>query len=372
MVQEERFWLLYSLKLNGEATPEEERELNTLLQQNPEILEELEMLGGLWKQKHPGLTENKEAAFDRHLQRLSNHLSEPVLQYETGDHSLVDQQKTKVKVLNKYAKIWWGVAVAASILFCWVIVDFSKREGDLQPKVAENTISTKPGSKTNIRLPDGSKVWLNADSKITYSGDFQGVTREVYLSGEAFFDVVKDKTRPFIIHTNTIDLKVLGTAFNVRSYANEKETEASLVHGSIEVTVKNNPDKKIILKPTEKLVVKNISADSVQRNKVAEKVNEEEPLIVLSKMHILPKDSSSVETSWTKNRLAFDKDNLEEIALKIERWYNVKVIITDKELNEEKYTGVFEDESLEEVMDALQTSGGFHYVIRRREVLISH
>src|SRR4029078_631833 len=100
-----------------------------------------------------------------------------------------------------------------------------------------NTVSTKRGSKSKVQLPDGTQVWLNADSRIAYNEKFQGNLREVTLEGEAYFDVVRDEKRPFVIHTAAIDIKVLGTAFNVRSYANEKNTETSLIRGSIEVTL---------------------------------------------------------------------------------------------------------------------------------------
>jgi ferric-dicitrate binding protein FerR (iron transport regulator) len=241
-------------------------------------------------------------------------------------------------------------------------------------KRSDNTVSenkaiiiTKPGFKTDITLPDGSHVWLNADSKITHSKYFKGTAREVFLTGEAYFDVVKDNSRPFIVHTHTIDLKVLGTAFNVRAYEDEKETETSLVHGSVEVTVKNNPAKKIILKPSEKLVVKNQVTDTVQ----SKKIEEEKPFIAISKMRYYGRDSSAVETSWVKNRLVFSKENLDEIALKIERWFNVKVTITDASLKDSKYNGVFEDETLEEVMEALRLTGNFHYTIKGVQVIIS-
>ena len=117
------------------------------------------------------------------------------------------------------------------IVYSIVLQQSGLSREDIPSKSVNNTVSTKGSYKASINLPDGSKVWLNGDSKITYDGDFQGKTREVHLSGEAFFDVAKDKTRPFIIHTRTINLKVLGTAFNVRSYDNEKETETALVHG---------------------------------------------------------------------------------------------------------------------------------------------
>jgi transmembrane sensor len=361
MVQEQRVWLLYSLKLSGEATLEEQAELEAYLVQDPALSRRFEVLDSLLKQKGESGLVGKEDAFDRHLQRLSTHLSAPVLQYAG----------TKKKAASKYAAWLLSGAVAASILLCWY---FFVSDRGAQPKdtqLANNTICTKPGSKTSIRLPDGSRVWLNSDSKITYSGDFKGSVREVHLWGEAFFDVVKDKERPFIIHTSTINLKVLGTAFNVRSYANEKETETSLLHGSVEVTLRQDPDQKIILKPSEKLVVKNRRTDTASKHPADYKKVEEEPLILLGRMHYIGKDSSSIETSWIKNQLAFNKEQLDEIASMIERWYNVKVEITDSSLKEGAYTGLFEDESLEEVLEALRLTGGFQYTIKKREITIS-
>ena len=194
--------------------------------------------------------------------------------------------------------------------------------------------------------------------------------REVQLTGEAYFDVVKDKSRPFIIHTHSIDLKVLGTAFNVRSYENEKNTETSLIRGSIEVTLRNNPDKKIVLKPNEKLLVHNddFAIGSTGRT-AAKKKDEEGPMMVLSKVHFEKNDSVATETLWVKNKLVFDTENLENVALKIERWYDVKVIITDDKLKKDHYHAIFDDESLQQVMDALSTNS-FKYTINKKEVTI--
>ena len=227
------------------------------------------------------------------------------------------------------------------------------------------------GDKASINLPDGSKVWLNGDSKITYAEDFRNKTREVHLSGEAFFDVAKDKTKPFIIHTRTIKLKVLGTSFNVRSYDNEKETETALVHGSVEVTLRNRPDQKILLKPGDKLLVKNIPADTLIKGK-KHKPDEETPIAVLTYMHYYGTDSSSVETSWTKNELVFNDEPLDKIALNVERWFNVRVTIINESLKKEKYTATLEeDDKLEDFLEALKLAEGFHYSIKDREVVIS-
>ena len=369
-MQEEKLWLLISLKLSGEASEEELTELQGLLQDHPDIALKLDILESIWKEKHGGFSENKNEAFDRHFQRLSDHLNDPVLKYETEDFSpgvkLIDQTGSKKKLG------WWilsTAAAAAAIIFFLFFFQKSNDTKKTQLEKAQNTVSTKPGSKSKIQLPDGTQVWLNADSKIIYNENFLGNLREVQLTGEAYFDVVKDKTRPFIIHTHSIDLKVLGTAFNIRSYDNEKNAETSLIRGSIEITLRNNPDKKIVLKPNEKLLVHNDDFALIPQGKTEAKKEEEGPLLVLSKVHFQQNDSVATETLWLKNKLVFDTESLENVALKIERWYDVKVIITDEKLKKDLYHAIFDDESLQQVLDALSTNS-FKYTINKKEVTI--
>ncbi len=368
MSHDPRISLLISLKLNGEASPEELNELERLVNHNPELLERVEAMEKLWKQLGRRSTGLAEKSFEKHLQRLNNEIFESNAISETSS----DVQKVSPvrKLLQKkYYRMLWGAA-AASILLFWFLFRTNENTGI---KPINNTVSTKVGDKASINLTDGSKVWLNGDSKITYVGDFGNKTREVYLSGEAFFDVAKDKTRPFIIHTRTINLKVLGTAFNVRSYDNEKETETALVRGSVEVTLCNRPDQKIILKPGEKLLVKNIPVDTALNYK-KQKLDEETPIAVLTNMHYYGIDSSSVETSWTKNELVFNDEPLDKIALNLERWFNIRVTITDESLRKEKYTATLEDDDkLKDFLEALKLAGGsrFHYSVKNSEVVIS-
>jgi transmembrane sensor len=366
MLHDQRIRLLISLKLSGEATPEELTELETLVKNNPELLERVEDLRKLWKQIDRRSTGLAEGSFEKHLHRLNNKVFEPDVALQTSS----DIQKVspvRKLVQKKYYRIVWGAA-AASILLFWFVFRTNENTG---VKPINNTVSTKAGDKASINLPDGSKVWLNGDSKITYVEDFENKTREVTLSGEAFFEVAKDKTKPFIIHTRTINLKVLGTAFNVRSYDNEKETETALVHGSVEVTLLNNPDKKIVLKPGEKLLVKNIPVDTLPTYK-KQKRDEETPIAVLTNMHYYGTDSSSVETSWTKNQLVFNDEPLDKIALNLEQWFNVRITITNESLKKEKYTATVEEEDkLEDFLEALKLAEGFHYSIKDREVVIS-
>jgi len=339
------------------------------LQSHPEKSSQVEILAGVWKSRHQDLPVKKEAAFNKHLQRLSNHFSESVLKYESekAADNIISLNESPKK--NRKYWLWIASGIAASAIPFFLFFQHKNIKTPTAP-AAQNTVSTNQGSKSKIQLPDGTQVWLNADSRLTYDENFKGPIREVHLTGEAYFDVAKDKEHPFIIHTQAIDLKVLGTAFNVRSYANEKQTEASLIHGSLEITLHNNPGKKIILKPNEKLVVQNNQFITAE-NKQAEAVSEEDgPMMVLSKVHFQKEDSTASEILWVKNKLAFDNESLEAVALKIERWYDVTVTITDEKLKQTAYSGVFEDESLQEVMEALRLTGNFKYTINKREVII--
>jgi transmembrane sensor len=344
-MQEDRFWLLISLRLSGEATAEELAELEGLLQLYPERGLKLEMLYQLWETRQEDTEPVDNGRRDRHWQRLSSRTSR--------------------------RRVWLTVTIAASLLIAFLYF-YPAIPGKQGPVAATNTVSTRPGSKSKIQLPDGSQVWLNADSRMTYDEHFSGVSREVRLSGEAYFDVVKDKDHPFIIHTSSIDVKVLGTRLNVRAYCLEKNTEALLIQGSVEVSLRDHPDKKIILKPNDKIIVPNekkaLATDTAGAKGRREKP---EPVISMSRAHYLQRDSLATEILWTNNKLAFDGEPLEEVASKIERWYDVRLIIRYERLRRLLFTGVFEDESLNQVMEALRLSGGFHYTINRKEVIIT-
>jgi len=361
----DKIWQLLILKLSGEASGEELAELDGLMRQHPEAAVQAASVEMVWKGKGSAEEEDTDELFNRHLQRLSDDTAKNTPFYHDPARAESNLRPTRSR------KLWfmWGAAAVAA---CMAIV--YARNGVKSPAPAPptsgNFVSTKNGSKSKLQLPDGTQVWLNSGSNISYDNDFGGRTRQVQLTGEAFFDVVKDNARPFIIHTATVDVMVLGTAFNVRSYPEENVTETSLIRGAVEVSLKASADKKIVLKPNEKLIVSNdsmlVKNDSVLTGGVRKK-----PVVMtLTQVHHLDKDSVASEVLWTKNKLVFDGETLGEVALKLERWYGVKVIIQGDELKNIQYTGVFDDDNLTEVLYALQLSGSFKYVIRRNEVII--
>lgn len=368
----EQLWLLLSLKLTGEANEQELEALNKMLQENPQWSFHVELFTQAWHRKTvtSGQTDD---SFNRHLQRLSLHRDQDnVIVIPEMEEAVLPSAAPDYRGGKKYK---WFMAAASVLLLSFVGLKYFMR-GD-EPLTnnkpsAQNTVITKRGSKSTIHLPDGTKVWLNSDTWIRYDELFRGENREVVLEGEAFFDVVKDAQHPFIIHTKTVDIKVLGTSFNVRAYANEKATETSLIRGEVEVTLLKNPEKKIVLRPNEKLLVNHDMPDPVITGKVSAISSTKQDIsITVGKVHFEKQDSTALEAMWTKNKLVFDAETLEEVAKKIERWYDVLVVIQgDENVKEAEYTGIFENESLAQVMQALKITGNFDYTISKNLVNI--
>jgi len=304
----EKIWHLLILKLSGEATDQELAELNDLLQQHPDMAVQAASVEGVWRSRGAEAGENTDELFNRHLQRLSDDTVENTPFYHTPE--VRPARVRRIRSLVAVAAV--AACVALVVLLAYNV--FQGNGGGVKATASltsGNFVSTKNGSKSRLQLPDGTQVWLNSGSNISYDNDFGGATRQVQLTGEAFFDVVKDNARPFIIHTATVDIKVLGTAFNVRSYPEEKVTETSLIRGAVEVTLKANADKTIFLKPNEKLIVSNdstlVKSDSIQ---VAD-VRKKPAAMTLTQVHHLNKDTVASEVLWTKNKLVFDGGGVE-------------------------------------------------------------
>jgi transmembrane sensor len=202
------------------------------------------------------------------------------------------------------------------------------------------------GTRTAFFLPDGSTGWLNGGSSLKFPTQFGNKKREVELSGEAYFNVITNHKKPFIVSTGNIDVKVYGTSFNVMAYSDEKITEVTLERGQVEVFKKiNNLNKSIgVLKPNESLIYNQLSDSSK----------------VLS-------INSSENLSWIDGKLSFKYEPFEEVVRKINRWYNVNIVVKDKLLDSYIYYGTFKDETLEEVLNLLHFTAPIRYKSIDRE-----
>jgi transmembrane sensor len=363
----DRFWELLSKKLSSEANEAELSELQGILSRNPDLRNTAECLSIFENQSLPLESDSDtELAFERHVNRLAESEGDSSGLYPLF-FSSQEVQTRKSRNITPWAISVLTILIGASTLFIFRnnLVSHNATTGK---HAVQSQVTTKPGSKTHIQLPDGSTVWLNASSDLTYGENFGRELREVNLTGEAFFDVAKDPEHPFIIHTKVVDVKVLGTAFNVRSYPNDANTETSVIRGRVEVTVKNRENTKYYLKPNEKVIVaNNIAAPEISAGR-----QETKPLLAIQPLTRYHIDSSIIETSWVENKLIFqENESFRDVALKMERWYGVHISFVDPEVGEYRMYGSFTTETIKQALDALKVGFNFNYKMNKDEIIIS-
>ncbi len=367
-MSQEKFWVLFSKKLSGEASSDELKELENLVQQHPEWQYSIQNLEDLWKHEPPRDFMHEEDAYLLHLHRMKE-LNIPFGDKTNTEALVVPFKRNRVK--------WYWAAAAIFVIATGLLVINNSRGNNNGEKelvnVQLNEVSTRPGSKSMIKLPDGSVVLLNAGSKLTYNKDFNKEIREVYLTGEGFFDVTKNKERPFIIHTSSINIKVLGTAFNVKAYPEDKQTETSLIRGSIEVTMKNRPNDKIILSPSEKLIVENNSI--LQKEKTNNPLSTVTPvaiapLVSINKLKYDAADSTVAETQWINNKLIIRQEAFADMAVKMERWFDVTIEIKDPVIKQQRINVTFTTETIIQALEALKMTIPFRYEQTGNKIII--
>jgi ferric-dicitrate binding protein FerR (iron transport regulator) len=356
----ERIWFLLSRSLSGDATEQDKEELNSLLQQRPELMQQYEMLHQLWSVNTPVY---EEPAADDKVNRI--------LQL-AADETAVKQGAGQVIRITKWRKFYWAAAMVTAIAVgAWLFAAWKKKQNDL----AANEVVAPKGSKTRTILPDGSTVWLNAGSRIVYAS-FNGPVREITLEGEAFFDVVHvispvtHQKKPFIVHAGSIDIKVLGTAFNVKSYPEEKTIETTLIRGLVQITRKGEKSgEPVYLHPNEKIVLPVNSADAgIVKNPASTASSQIAQQII--RIDSTVKENEHIETAWVYNRLEFRGDNFEQLALKLERWYNIRIYFDDDAARQLVFNGSLQNETVEQAFMALKEAVPFNVSINNNEVFI--
>lgn len=208
-------------------------------------------------------------------------------------------------------------------------------------------ISTEYGDHEMITLPDGSTVTLNSNSSIKYHGDFDQTIRKVTLTGEAFFDIKRDETRPFIVHTEHLKVKVLGTSFNVKSYPKDEKIETTLVSGKVEV-IQDKKKNAIVLQPSHRATFDKSKSD-IKVDKV---------------------DSKSI-VAWQEGKLIFDNTPLKQVILDLNRKYNVEFVVQSDALLQYKYTGEFDNLELEDVLELLKISSPINYKYINNKIMLN-
>jgi transmembrane sensor len=301
-------------------------------------------------------SENEEIKdFEQHIQ---NEFNEYLINNPDENHDLTylldrihhiihknENQKKDTVVKRIYR--WYSVAAAVLLIPMLIASGIwfagqNKQEPILAESPVKSTLFAPLGSRISFSLPDGTKGWLNSGSSLEYSLPFNN-NRQVAILGEAWFDVAHDANHPFEVTVDNSKVKVLGTKFNLNAYPEEKYVEVVLEEGKVEFSTPGIVSG-IVMKPNERLVL----------NDGAININ---------------KTDASKFAAWKEGKLMFRGDPMAEVARRIERWYNVDVVLVDKELEKDVIRGTFQDDSLEEVLRYLSLTSPMRYRIIDRKLL---
>ncbi|MGB9746599.1 MAG: FecR family protein [Bacteroidales bacterium] len=257
-----------------------------------------------------------------------------------------------------------------AILFSGGFFFIKKWTGNAFTEGTYNEVFVPEGQQAHMLLSDGSKVWLNAGTRLRFPAYFDNVKREVWLEGEAFFEVARNPERIFYVHTTDITIKVVGTSFNVKAYPDEEMIETTLLSGIVKIEPndsKNKTEKDIILKPNYKAIY----YKNKRTERIIEKTNNTVPSQVKTDKIVSLQVNAENDVSWKEGKLIFDNETLQVIAKKLERRYGVTITIADEKLKQYRYTGVLKKISIEQAIKALQLTAHFQYKITNNEIIIT-
>ena len=261
--------------------------------------------------------------------------------------AIEDQEK---EATRRRLRIYtWGLRVAAVLVAALLITNLFLMRQDTQPEVLvqTQTITIPHGARSNLSLADGSEVWLNSGSVLTYSSDFSG-NRTLELEGEAYFEVVESEI-PFTVSTPLGNVQVTGTAFNVKALPEDNQFETTVEEGSVNVS-------------------------SSQSSRIASLKPGQQARLINGQWE-LSKVETELYTSWKEGKIIFRREYLPEVAKRLERWYNVKIDLADDvRLNKIHYTGTLEMESFSEVLELLKVTASINYTYndKTRVIRITH
>lgn len=271
---------------------------------------------------------------------------------EFEDHSPLSEEKMKtlyeglhirseeVKPRFTLKRYWMQIAASLLLLIAGSLTVLTFMQQNEINALAEQNVVIRSGDygKSLVTLPDGTIVYLNAKSSLTYSQDFGRNDRKVALSGEGFFEVKKDTEKKFTVGTGYMDIAVLGTKFNVYAYETKDIVEMSLVEGSVDVTTSRPPYQSIRVKPNEKVVYNKRTGNLLHE-----------------------RTTNKMETAWINKKLVFRSERLEDVFRCLSRKFAVTFSVDDETLLNDVYTGTFDDENVESIMRVLKYHYKFKY-----------
>ena len=317
----------------------------------------------------------------REIWAHTSDLKELDLHIVAADWAKISQRikKDKQGKAIQYTAVFWLKIAAVLIILMVLAGGYFLRERNrnvISQDIVYNEIIIPFGQKSQLILSDGTKIWINAGTKLRFPNRFGSNIREIWLNGEAFFDVAKDASKPFYVHTNDLNIRALGTSFNVKAYDDEGIIETTLVTGKIRIEKNKSDgtnDKEVILEPNSKAIfIKNESVVANEKSLITQDIKRQvnKPL---ESRKIFVAEQVKIEpiVSWTEGRLVFEDESFENIAKQLERRYGIQIVIDNEGLKKSRYTGVLKKISVEQAMKALQLTTKFTYIIQDNVLTIT-
>ena len=264
----------------------------------------------------------------------------------------IEAEQGKVIPLQPKWKNWMKVAAVVTVLLASAMALYMTQQS-VQAKIEITPIAIKyidkttpKGARTTFKLSDGSIINLNANSKLIYPDRFDGNKREVYLEGEAFFDITENTEKPFVVTTCDIQTKVLGTTFNIKAPVSAQTIEVALISGSVSI-INSKSSETLLLKPDEMGTYDRLRLTTIKSLYYKERV-----------------------LGWKDQLLTFSNTDFDEVIESLENWYGVSFVFKSNKTFTKGFTGKYKNKSLETVMKGLGFSYDFQFVISDKVVII--
>ncbi len=286
--------------------------------------------------------------------------------------------------LPKVHSSWSHVAAVFILAFISGVVTYHFLSGFLPftPSLAESefVVEAPLGAKSRIVLSDNTSVWLNAGSTLRYSTNYDLKDRDVYLTGEGYFEVASNETLPFRVHAADLVIHSLGTEFNVKAYPEEGKVETTIVSGLVYLERKTVEGQleRVLLRPNQRASLttgeRRIDITRVKPDEQVEVIEPEpqpEKIKLPEKIAIEPVVNTDIYTSWKEKRFIFESERMADLAVKLERMYDVRISFEDDELKDYRLTGSLEQETLEQLLYAIRLTIPLDFSIKQNNVVLT-
>lgn len=339
---EDKKWELLASYLANETSPEENEMIEQWLNEDNQNKQMLLELQKIWSPvKKTALQFDSQKSFSKLTQRIEK---ESLKDLHPQVNSFVSKSFPFFYKITAIAAVIALILIPLVVWQTWNNID----EKTTAPSMVWIEKQNPKGQRITLKLNDGTSIWLNAESKIRYPKNFDKISREVYLEGEAFFDVKTQNGIPFIIHTSQTQVKVLGTSFNVKAYKDSQTTETVVVSGKVMVAENDNLANQITLIPNEKSIFN-------KKNKKIGKI----PVV------------SGEYTAWKDGVLSFNDETLGEAIQKMERWYGVEFKVTHAGILKCKVTASFKNPTLKKILESISSVVPVNFNISDKKVILS-